>query len=175
MTAKSGLRKTAIVLGLITAAGFVAGLAGVRINTSSSLPLGLYLRTHESAATLVEFCPAEPFASFSRDRGYRVAGLACSDRAVPLLKPVIAHAGDGVEVSAAGIAVNGHLLPNTSPLRRDAAGRPLTPWPSGFYVVSPGFVWVASTYNMGSYDSRYMGPVNEKLIRGRLRPLWLLR
>ena len=175
MTAKSGLRNMAMVLGVLTASGLVAGLAGVRINTSSSLPLGLYVRTHESGATLVEFCPAEPFASFSRDRGYRVAGITCSDRAVPLLKPVIARAGDAVKVSAAGIAVNGHLLPNTSALQRDAAGRPLTPWPSGLYVVSPGYVWVASTYSIGSYDSRYMGPVDEKLIRGRLRPLWLLR
>ena len=175
MTAKSGLRNMAMVLGVLTASGFAAGLVGVRINTSSSLPLGLYVRTDDSGATLVEFCPGEPFASFSRDRGYRVAGLSCSDRAVPLLKPVIAHAGDAVEVSAAGIAVNGHLLPNTSALQRDAAGRPLIPWPSGSYLVSPGYVWVASTYSTGSYDSRYMGPVDEKLIRGRLRPLWLLR
>lgn len=102
-----------------------AGLAGVRINTSSSLPLGLYIRTDNTAAVLVEFCPAEPFASVSRDRGYRVLGFACPDGAVPLLKPVIARAGDFVEVSSSGIAVNGRLLQNTSPLRTDAAHRPL--------------------------------------------------
>ncbi|MCC6585644.1 MAG: S26 family signal peptidase [Bryobacterales bacterium] len=73
-----------------------------------------------------------------------------------------------------GIAVNGRLLPNTAPLRLDAANRPLRAWPSGTYRVRPGTVWVASTYGRGSYDSRYIGPVEEKSIRGRLRPLWLL-
>jgi len=174
MTAKSGLRKVAITVALITVSAFVAGFAGVRVNTSSSLPLGLYVRTSQSSAGLIEFCPSEPYASLSRDRGYRVRGFACPDRAVPLLKPVVARAGDIVAVSPVGIAVNGRLLPNTAPLRSDAANRPLQAWPSGIYRVRPGTVWVASTYSRGSYDSRYIGPVEEKSIRGRLRPLWLL-
>jgi conjugative transfer signal peptidase TraF len=132
------------------------------------------IRTAQSGARLVEFCPPEPYASLSKERGYRVRGFACPDRAVPLLKPVIAHAGDVVEVSPAGLAVNGRLLPNTAPLQRDAANRPLNPWPSGTYRVRPGTIWVASTYSRASYDSRYIGPVEEKSIRGRLKPLWLL-
>jgi conjugative transfer signal peptidase TraF len=164
-----------MLLGVLVASAFAAGLGGVRINTSSSLPLGLYVRTDDLQATLVEFCPAEPFATLSRKRGYRVAGFSCPDRAVPLLKPVVAQAGDAVEVSAEGIAVNGHLLPKSSALAKDAAGRALTPWPNGHYEVESGFVWVASTYSNGSYDSRYIGPVEEWRIRGRLKPLWLLR
>ncbi len=174
MTAKSGLRSLGVAVALITASAFVAGFAGVRVNTSSSLLLGLYIRTNQVSASLIEFCPSEPFASVSRDRGYRVRGFTCPDRAVPLLKPVVARAGDIVKVSPAGIAVNGRLLPNTAPLRLDAANRPLQSWPSGTYRVHPGTVWVASTYSRGSYDSRYIGPVEEKSIRGRLRPLWLL-
>jgi conjugative transfer signal peptidase TraF len=174
MTARSGLRNGAIAVALVTASGFVAGFAGVRVNTSSSLPLGFYIRTNQGSAGLIEFCPSEPYASLSRDRGYRVRGFTCPDRAVPLLKPVVAQAGDVVKVSLAGIAVNGRLLPNTASLRRDAANRPLQALPSGTYRVRPGTVWVASTYSRGSYDSRYIGPVEEKSIRGRLRPLWLL-
>ena len=174
MTAKSGLRNVAFAAALITASAFVAGFAGVRVNTSSSLPLGLYVRTSRASASLIEFCPSEPYASISRDRGYRVRGFSCPDRAVPLLKPVVARAGDLVKVSPVGIAVNGRLLPNTAPLRHDAANRTLQAWPSGTYRVRPGTVWVASSYSRGSYDSRYIGPVDEKSIRGRLRPLWLL-
>ena len=37
-----------------------------------------------------------------------------------MLKPIVAHAGDTVEVSAHGIAVNGTLLHNTSPRTRDS-------------------------------------------------------
>ena len=57
---------------------------------------------------------------------------------------------------------------------RDAAGRSLHPWPFGVYVVEEGAVWLASTYNRGSYDSRYIGPIRISQIRARLRPLWLL-
>lgn len=152
----------------------LATLTGIRVNTSYSLPLGIYVVTGDENANLVEFCPPEPFASQSSVRGYRTPGLACPDRAVPLLKPIVGRPGDIVGVSAAGISVNGHLLPKTKPLSRDAAGRPLQPYPVGSYQVQPGTVWVASTYNRGSYDSRYMGPIDVRLIRKRLRPLWLL-
>lgn len=173
--AARGLPKWTAVLGLLTIAGLCAGLAGVRVNTSSSLPLGLYVATRELTATLIEFCPEEPYASLSRDRGYRVRGFACPDGAVPLMKHVVARAGDGVRFSPEGIAVNGRLLPRTAALSKDAAGRPLQPFRFGSYVVAPGTIWVASSYGRGSFDSRYFGPVSERAIRRRLRPLWLLR
>ena len=91
-----------------------------------------------------------------------------------MLKPIVAVAGDRVVLSDEGMRVNGCLLPKTAPLFRDAAGRSLHPWPFGVYVVEDGAVWVASTYNRGSYDSRYMGPIKISQIRARLRPLWLL-
>jgi len=149
-------------------------IAGLRINTSYSLPLGIYVVTSDSSAHLVEFCPVQPFSVESTERGYRTHGTACSDGGVPLLKPVVAVPGDRVLLSADGIRVNGRLLPETAPLYRDAAGRRLHPWPFGSYVVEKGAVWVASTYNHGSYDSRYMGPISVTQIRARLRPLWTL-
>jgi conjugative transfer signal peptidase TraF len=158
-------------VGLLAA---TAAIGGVRINTSYSLPLGIYVRTHDRGARLIEFCPVEPFASESSERGYRTHGTACADGSVPLLKPIVAVAGDRVVLSDEGMRVNGCLLPKTAPLFRDAAGRSLHPWPFGVYVVEDGAVWVASTYNRGSYDSRYMGPIKTSQIRARLRPLWLL-
>jgi conjugative transfer signal peptidase TraF len=125
-------------------------------------------------AKFVEFCPAEPFASIANARGYRQAGN-CPDGGSPLMKPVVARAGDSVQVSVRGISVNGKGIPNSAPLRRDTAGRPLTPWPFGTYVVEPGTVWVVSDYHPRSFDSRYFGPVSETLIRNRLRPLVILR
>jgi conjugative transfer signal peptidase TraF len=180
MRAKSGHPEMAVGLTAFRASlslvglALIAGALGVRVNTSSSLPLGLYVRTRSESATLIEFCPAEPFASLSRARGYRISGFACPDRAAPLLKPVVARPGDIVAVSADGLVVNGKQLPRTAPLTADAAGRSLTSWPTGIYQVQPGTVWVASTYSRGSYDSRYMGPIDIRRIRGRLRPLWLL-
>ena len=152
----------------------VAMTFGIRINTSYSLPLGLYATTNDVRAELIEFCPVEPFASESASRSYRTPGFACPDGAVPLLKPIVARPGDLVIVSPEGISVNGYLLPKSYPVSQDASGRPLKAWPSGLYGVAPGTVWVASTYNAGSYDSRYMGPIQTSQIRRRLRPLWLL-
>jgi conjugative transfer signal peptidase TraF len=151
-----------------------AGALGVRINTSYSLPMGLYITTSAEDAPFVEFCPAGRFARESSERGYRTPGFACPDGAVPLLKPVVARDGDQVETSAAGISVNGVLLPKTAPLAKDSALRLLDHWPFGAYVVEPGTIWVASTYHAGSYDSRYMGPIPTSQIRRRLRALWTL-
>jgi conjugative transfer signal peptidase TraF len=159
----------------LSALSATAMVFGIRINTSYSLPLGLYATTNDSEAELIEFCPAEPFASESASRSYRTRGVACPDGAVPLLKPIVARPGDLVIVSHEGISVNGHLLPKTYPVPFDAGGRPLKAWPIGLYGVRAGTVWVASTYNAGSYDSRYMGPIQTSQIRRRLRPLWLLR
>ena len=143
---------------------------GLRLNTSPSLPVGLYRTTSDPAANLVEFCPAEPFANLAIERGYRSAGN-CPDGAAPLLKPVVAKPGDIVEVSARGIVVNGRSIPNTAPIAADTKGRLLLPWPKGRYVVKPGTVWVASSFHVRSFDSRYFGPVSIYAIRDRVTPV----
>lgn len=174
---QAGPKRTAMALGAIVAATVGASLAsvlGIRINTSYSLPMGFYVRTSDPRASLIEFCPEGRYAVESSVRGYRTGGF-CPDGAVPLLKPVVAKPGDTVEMSAGGIAVNGHLLPQTAPVAKDRLGRRLDAWPNGRYTVAEGAVWVASSYNRGSYDSRYMGPIPSRLIRSRLKPLWTLR
>jgi conjugative transfer signal peptidase TraF len=161
---RAGLAAT----GVVVATFQLSGALGLRINTSPSLPMGLYITTADAGANLVEFCPVEPFATLSIVRGYRDSG-ACRDGAAPLLKPVIARSGDVVEVSARGISVNGALLPNTVPLARDTKGRHLEGWPSGRYVVDPETIWVASSYHPRSFDSRYFGPLPTAAIRHRLK------
>ena len=64
---KSGHRELAIarflsIAFLIMASLAAAGaIAGVRINTSYSLPLGIYVRTRDVDARLIEFCPLRTF------------------------------------------------------------------------------------------------------------------
>jgi conjugative transfer signal peptidase TraF len=145
----------------------ICGWFGLRFNVSPSLPVGVYVAN--DTGRLVEFCPAEPFASMAITRGYRAPG-ACPDGGTPLLKPVIATTGDIVDVLADGIVVNGVRVPNTAPLPADSNGRPLSQWPFGRYTVSAGTVWVASSYNARSFDSRYFGPVPVDAIRNRVRP-----
>jgi conjugative transfer signal peptidase TraF len=168
---QSALLKAATAAAIVIATtyvGFQAG--GVRVNASSSLPIGLYIKTSARRANLVEFCPPEPFASFSKGRGYRMSGN-CPDAAEPLMKPVVAAEGDVVEVSASGVAVNGRLLPNSSPRLVDTENRALRHWPFGKYRVAAGTVWVVSSFNQRSFDSRYFGPIPNICIRSRLLPL----
>jgi conjugative transfer signal peptidase TraF len=168
------VRRAALVAVVVSIAVFqLFGLLGLRINTSPSLPMGLYVVTTDRSANLVEFCPAEPFATLSLIRCYRDPGI-CRDGGAPLLKPVVAKAGDIVELSGRGISVNGLLLPNTAPLSKDTKGRPLAAWPFGRYPLTPGTVWVASSYHSRSFDSRYFGPVYETAIRHRLKALLTL-
>src|SRR5438876_8853395 len=144
---------------------------GLRFNDSPSMPTGLYVRTSsESRSSLVGFCPAEPIARLSAERGYRSRGN-CPDGDEPLAKPIAARPGDIVELSAMGMAVNGRLLVNTAPLVTDAAGRPLPQWPFGRYVVAPGSVWVASSYSRRSLDSSYSGPEMACQVREYVRLL----
>lgn len=164
------IRLFAVAAAVLIGSFEICDVLGLRINVSPSLPLGLYLVANDSRGKLVEFCPPEPFAKLAAARGYRHAG-SCPDGAAPLLKPVAAWAGDSVELTRAGISVNGHLLPRTAPLSRDTRGRPLSSWPLRKYIVAPGTVWVASTFNPRSFDSRYFGPIRVDSIRNRVGPL----
>ena len=165
-------RRIAVTIPIVMVGAFeLCSLVGLRINGSPSLPVGLYLVTAHPNANLIEFCPPEPFAEIAIARGYRDVG-SCGDGGAPLLKPVIAHAGDVVQLSPEGIAVNGRHLPNTAPLKTDTKGRPLKPWPTGRYMVGPDSVWVASSYNGRSFDSRYFGSVPSSSIRNYVRP-WI--
>jgi len=158
---------------LIASAGMIAvfqicGSLGIRFNLSPSLPMGIYIAS--KAGKLVEFCPAEPFAALAIERGYRDQG-SCPDGAAPLLKPVVAVGGDSVELSERGLAVNGSLLPDSAPLAADTKGRPLHAWPPGRSIVPEGMLWVISSYNPRSFDSRYFGPIPTTAVRDHVRPL----
>jgi len=162
------MRGQILILALTPVLGMFAlfDAADLRINTSASLPVGIYIANPNGS--FVEFCPDD--RGLSAQRRYRARGV-CSDGAAPLLKPVIGRTADKIVLSPVGIAVNGKLLPHTAPLDHDTEGRPLTHWLSGRYTAEPGTLWVASSYNARSYDSRYFGPIRESSVRARLRPL----
>lgn len=158
--------------GLLLAFFTAIGLAGIRINTTPSLPLGLYIATGPESA-LIEFCPSGELAALAARRGYRTPGN-CPDGASALLRPIVAKHGDVVDLTAKGIGVNGRLVRNSAPLAVDTDHRAIQHFPFGRYTVANEEVWVASSYNPRSFDSRYYGPVAKSAIRGYLRPLLTL-
>lgn len=160
--------------GLFISACLIGGLAGYRINLTSSLPPGLWRQAPADSAPYVELClPEGPFAQLVKDRGYVPAGT-CPAGLVPLLKPVVARAGDTVTVTEGGIAVNGLPRLLQPPASTDSQGRPLQPVAPGVYRVEPGSLWVLSTYHPRSLDSRYFGPVSQAQVLAGMRPVLVL-
>jgi conjugative transfer signal peptidase TraF len=158
------------VLGIVLTLDF----AGLRLNiASNSLPPGLYRIVTAGSGNDLLICPAGLAEKISIEREYRVKSFGCGDGYAPLLKPIAARAGDTVTVSVAGVTVNGNLLPNSKQYPKDGIGRSMPLVPFGTYSVLPGMVWVISSYNRFSFDSRYFGPIrlDEKVQYARL--FWL--
>ncbi len=163
-------RLAVAIVAIVISVFVLCGLAGIRINASTSLPIGLYAESEDGYAPLIEFCPPEPWAALAIQRGYRTAGV-CADGATPLMKPIVAREGDVVEVLNTGVSVNGRLIPNSVPRSADTRGRPMPIWPIHSQRVVAGTVWVVSSYNPRSFDSRYFGPISLRSITARLRPV----
>ena len=143
----------------------------IRINHTPSLPRGIYVVVpfgHPRLSDDVLVCmPAGVRARLAVDRGYVPSSTRdCDAGGVPLLKHVVAAAGDTVLLRPTGAYVRG-LRVSPAPPIRDRAGRPLQPlygtWPLG-----AGDLWLGSDVANG-YDSRYLGPVPSRLVLGRAR------
>lgn len=148
--------------------------ARLRINFTASMPIGIYSLSPLPAAgvergMVVVACAPGAAAAVGQARGYLGAG-PCPDGTEPLLKSAAAIAGDELDVTAAGVAVNGCRLPRSTPLARDRSGRRLVPWPQGHYRLGPGQVWLYAD-NARSWDSRYWGPGAARDVTGRAVPI----
>lgn len=143
----------------------------VRVNTTPSLPRGIYLRLPLGSRPVapgddVFVCmPAGAAARLAVERGYVSASTRdCASGAVPLLKHVLAAEGDTVRLDSSGVFVRGRRI-GPPPREQDRAGRPLRPV-YGRWALSPGALWLGSDIVNG-YDSRYLGPVPTRLVLGR--------
>ena len=150
------------------------GLAGLRLNLTGSLPVGLYRASRAAPVreAIVLTCLPPSVAAFARARGYVPSGGGCPGGVLPVGKPIRAIAGDTVTVTPTGLLVNDRLVPNSRALAADRQGRPLPELTVGRYVVRPGTVWVVSSYSRFSFDSRYFGAVETGQIRANVRRLW---
>ena len=150
---------------------------GVRWQASESAPKGLY-RIVEVAEPLVPgawvlVCADGPWAHWMRDRGYLTPG-DCPSGTIPLLKQVLAVAGDRVVSTRVGeVWVNGRLVVSEplSPIDREgrAMPRPL----EGIFVLGEGEIWLGGIHPARSLDSRLFGPAAASRVVGGAEPiLW---
>lgn len=143
-----------------------ASWGGFRINLTPSEPLGLWrivpLDRVAAAGDLVFICPPQTAVMVAaRERGYLRSGT-CDGGIAPLIKTVIAIAGQHVEIGA-HVMVDGRPIAFSDLAERDGNGRPMKPFPGG--VVPDESVFLHSRFR-NSYDSRYFGPLPASGILG---------
>ncbi len=147
--------------------------AGIRINTTPSLPLGVYQLTNELLVkgAYVLFCPP-PTAIFTmaRARGYVGAGY-CPGGYGHLMKRLVASKDDTVIINAEGVLINDRLLPSSAAIQKDGLGREL-PHYEGSWVLGDYEVLLMSDSHKGAFDGRYFGSIQLSQIEGVLRPLF---
>ncbi len=139
-------------------------------NWSPSVPLGVYWLTADRNAPYLAFCMSREVQSQAATHGYESLHGSCADGTAWILKPNLQRARV-VTFTSAGFVIDMRVLPNTAPLAKDRFGRSLPHYPFGTYPVSSKEVWVVSSYNKRSYDSRYFGPVSRTSILSYARPL----
>lgn len=150
-----------ILTGALLIALRMAGVAGYRINLTPSMPLGIWQITASSEyprGAAVAICP--PIDASFLPRGSCPLGMQ------PLLKQIIGVPGDVVNVTPAGVRINGGpLLPHSAPLSHTRDGQPL-PQRRGTWRLT-GY-WLYGVNSPRSFDSRYFGDVPPACLQHRV-------
>lgn len=148
-----------LVVVVVLALGYVLGF---RVNTTPSLPLGLYRLTGKPPlrGDTVVFClEAESFIRLSQERGYLGRG-ECPGGLLPLGKQIYALPGDVIGIEGGEISVNGQTLPGSTAKSHDSRGRVLPAPLLEAGTVPPGKALALALQRPGSFDGRYFGLVS---------------
>ncbi|SET69754.1 conjugation peptidase TraF. Serine peptidase. MEROPS family S26C [Nitrosomonas marina] len=173
---KKPLRILAIFVLAISISLFVLSIVlrfgGFYINTTPSLPVGLYRIVDEPVlkGAYVAFCPPQSDVfELALARGYINPG-DCPSGYGQLLKRVHAVAGDTVLIDETGISVNGERLPNSAPLSTDAYGATLPQYRFNEVLAESEYL-LLSDLNPHSFDARYFGVIDRTQIVHVVRPV----
>ena len=153
--------------------GYWAYASGARVNTTHSIPRGLYWLTDRpiEKGAYVIFCPPQnDVFDEAKRRGYFKAGF-CPGEYQYLMKKVLAVKYDKVSVTELGVHVNGELLPFSAPLNADSTGRPL-PILRAEYKLRDTDLLLMTDVSQKSFDSRYFGLIPQSQILGVIRPIF---
>ena len=139
-----------------------------RINTSPSIPKGIYkLETTNKQlkqGDLVEICLSDDLAQYAFERGYISKG-SCSNGYAPLIKEILAIPNDYVVINKKGIKVN-NVFYNLKSQKLDHQKRALNPQIMNRKI--NGYLLVGMN-SKDSWDSRYFGIIESKDIKGRMQ------
>jgi conjugative transfer signal peptidase TraF len=147
---------------------------GVRINTTPSIPLGLYWTTTkpvDRGAYVVVCPPIKAVFDEAVRRDYLGAGM-CPGGYGYMMKRILAAKNDLVSVSSDGVRVNGDLLPMSVPLDADSAGRPMPRFRIQERRLNADELLLMSDVTAVSFDGRYYGLVDRSQVVSVIRPIF---
>ncbi|CAL4869367.1 hypothetical protein MMA231_03659 (plasmid) [Asticcacaulis sp. MM231] len=151
---------SAIAIGALSLSGH-PGTPALVYNPSPSAPLGYY-RTLPARPLMrgdwVLVRAPKAARQLADQRGYLSAS-------VPMIKTVVALAGDRICASGSLIYVNGAMI--AARLHVDHHGRPL-PWWTGCRTLGANDVFVINRFSPSSFDGRYFGVVSREAVLARL-------
>ncbi len=132
-------------------------------NASASIPIGLYILTDRVPVRnqLAVIRLPEPARALAATRAYLLANAL-------LIKPIAAGIGDTVCRHGPIVRINGRLRALAA--MRDGRQRFLPRW-HGCHRLTTSEVFVLSTVS-GSFDSRYIGPIDNRHVLGTAVPTW---
>jgi conjugative transfer signal peptidase TraF len=132
-------------------------------NASPSIPIGLYWATSRKPikGKLAVIRLPERTRQFAHQRGYL-------PKSALLIKPVVASAGDAVCRHGALVTINGYW--GAAARLLDGSGRSLPRWRGRRRLTASQIFALAATG--GSFDSRYVGPIDGENVLGTAVPIW---
>lgn len=166
----TGIVVAGVAVLVLAASGRVAG---ARINTTKSIPVGLYWTSSapvEKGAYVLWCPPKARLFDNAKESGYIGAGF-CPGGFGYMMKRVLAAKDDAVLVGDDGVRVNGELLPHSKPILADKSGRTLPRYQSSAYTLGSVELLLMSDVSDTSFDGRYFGPINRSQVQTVIRPV----
>jgi conjugative transfer signal peptidase TraF len=163
----------AIIMSVLLIQGIFLYLIGARINTTSSIPAGLYWRVDRpiDKGAYVMFCPPQvQVFKQAMERGYIGSGM-CPGGYGYMMKRVFGATNDRIDVGRDGLRVNGMLLDRSIPLVADGSARPMPRYQADSYVLSEYQLLLMGDLNPNSFDGRYFGPIQRGQVREVIVPV----
>lgn len=124
------------------------------------MPKGIYRTVHSAPirGALATSCLTQALADYGLARGYLVPGR-CPTGIQPVMKKILAVAGDVVVTDHDHLMVNGLSYPKIQIVNQDRKGRRLDRFAPRTYTVPEGQALLYSTHVDNSWDGRFWGAV----------------